>query len=455
MTIQTLPEDVLLEIFACYVDYSEGFCDWHALIRVCRRWRNVVFASPRRLDLSILFTPTKTVRDMQDIWPELPILIGYNNPSMVESVDNVIAALELKDRVSRIYIFVVSSSVLERFLAVMQVSFPVLRDLLLESSDGMAPVISESFLGGSAPRLRQLDLNGIPFPELPKLLLSATDLVQLDLRDIPHSGYISPEAMATCLSTLTRLQELILSFRSPQSRPDFDESSQLLLPLTHIILPSLTHLCFRGVTEYLEDLVARIHVPLLENIEITFFNQLIFGLSHFPKFLCRTEKYAALDQADMVLQAHSISVTLFSKSRAVNPAKLELDISCSKLDWQLSSLAQVCDLILSTLSDLDRLDIREDQYEPPDWQDDIENTQSIELLQPFTIVKDLHISKQVASRVAPALQELSGERVADVLPSLQNLFVVGLEPSGPIQATGIVQFIAARIVSGRPVALHL
>ena len=110
-------------------------------------------------------------------------------------------------------------------------------------------------------------------------------------------------------------------------------------------------------------------------------------------------------------------------------------------------------MTLSTLSNVDRLDIREDHYEPPDWQDDIENTQWIELLQPFTTVKDLHISKQVTSRVAPALQELSGELVVDLLPGLQNLFVVGLEPSGPVQA--IEQFIAARTVSGRPVALHL
>ncbi|KAN0109365.1 hypothetical protein V8E52_009337 [Russula decolorans] len=37
--------------------------------------------------------------------------------------------------------------------------------------------------------------HGIPFPGLPKLLLSATHLVQLWLANIPHSGYISPEAM--------------------------------------------------------------------------------------------------------------------------------------------------------------------------------------------------------------------------------------------------------------------
>jgi hypothetical protein len=372
---------------------------------------------------------------------------------MVEGVENVIAALELNDRASNIQLWKVSSSVLERFTTVMQFPFPVLTHLLLQSSDGMASVMSDSFLGGSAPRLRKLYLDGIPFPTLPILLLSATDLVQLNLWNIPHSGYISPEAMATCLSTLTRLKVLNLSFESPHSRPDRDQASRPPAKLAHIILPSLTHLRFWGVTEYLDDLVAQIDVPLLAYIGIKFFNQIVFDISHFPKFLCRAEQYVVLDQADIVLRDDNISVTLSSKSGTVDPTTLILRISCCKLDWQLSALAQVCDLTLSTLSNLDRLDICEDQDSPPDWQDDIENIQWLELFQPFTTVKDLHLSEEVASRVAPALQELTGERVADVLPGLQNLFVVGLQPSGPIQPIG--RFIAARKLSGYPVALHL
>jgi hypothetical protein len=365
----------------------------------------------------------------------------------------MIAALELNDRASIIDLWNVSSSELERFTTVMQFPFPVLTDLSLESSDGMAPVISDSFLGGSAPRLRYVNLDGIPFPTLPNLLLSATDLVRLELWCIPHSGYISPEAMATCLSTLTRLKRFDLTFRSPQSRPDRDQASRPPPTLAHIILPSLTRLRFQGVTEYLEDLVAQIDIPLLADTDITFFNQLVFDISHFPEFLCRAEKYAVLDQADIVLYTRHISVTLSSKSGTVHPTTLTLRISCSKFDWQLSSLAQVCDLTLSTLSNLDRLDIRESPYLPPDWQDDIKSTQWLELFQPFTTVKDLHLSEEVASRVTPALQELTGERVADMLPGLQNLFMVGLQPSEPIQAIG--QFISARELSGYPVALHL
>ncbi len=52
-----------------------------------------------------------------------------------------------------------------------------------------APVLPDSFLGGSAPHLRRLWLAGIPypFPGLRRLPLSAPNLVFLSLRRIPHS----------------------------------------------------------------------------------------------------------------------------------------------------------------------------------------------------------------------------------------------------------------------------
>jgi hypothetical protein len=297
VTIETLPDDMLLEIFDFYAEDDDSNADWwHTLVHVCRRWRNVVFASPRRLDLRLRCTRTRSVRDMLDIWPELPIIIlDYESRETVESADNVIAALELNDRVSMIAFTRVSNSTSEKIVEAMQDPFPALRHLWLLPTDGMAPVISDSFLGGSAPRLVSLWLERIPFPALPKLLSSATDLVDLDLYNIPHSGYISPSAMVTCLSTLTRLKSLVLGFKSPRSRPD--RTSRLSPPLTRTILPALTYLRFKGVTEYLEDLVTQMDAPLLDSISITFFNQLIFNISQLPKFLCRTDTFTVLDQA--------------------------------------------------------------------------------------------------------------------------------------------------------------
>ncbi|KAI9449297.1 hypothetical protein F5148DRAFT_1153184 [Russula earlei] len=92
---------------------------------------------------------------------------------------------------------------------------------------------------------------------------------------------------------------------------------------------------------------------------------------------------------------------------------------------------------------------------PPYWKDDVESTQWLKLLDPFAAVKKLYLSKQVALLVGYALQELSEDVVAEVLPALQNLFVEDLEPSGTVQEA-IDQFVAARLLSGRSqaVALH-
>jgi hypothetical protein len=208
VTIRILPDDVLLETFDFYMDelVDRDYDDdrwWYTLVHVCQKWRNVVFASPRRLNLQLRCTRTRSVREMLDIWPELPIVIkDYDGSKMVEGADNVIAALDLKHRVSQINFWSISSSELERFAAVMQDPFPALTRLSLVSFDQMVPampVMSDSFLGGSAPRLQYLRLHRIPFLALPKLLSSATDLVDLCLWNTPHSGYISPKAIVACL----------------------------------------------------------------------------------------------------------------------------------------------------------------------------------------------------------------------------------------------------------------
>ena len=87
-------------------------------------------------------------------------------------MENVIAALEHRDRVSRISIDHTSSLILETLLPVMQEPFPVLKFLDLDTRVS----IPDSFLGGSAPDLRHLYLEAVPFPTLPTLLLSATSL---------------------------------------------------------------------------------------------------------------------------------------------------------------------------------------------------------------------------------------------------------------------------------------
>ena len=114
-------------------------------------------------------------------------------------------------------------------------------------------------------------------------------------------------------------------------------------------------------------------------------------------------------------------------------------------------MAQVCDWPFTYCSTIERLHIRKDTGSGPQWQDDMENTQWIDLLHPFITVKDLYLSEGLAPLVALALRESVG--AADVLPELQNIFFEGLESSSYLRAV-IGPFITTRESSKRPVAVH-
>ena len=171
-------------------------------MHICQRWRNLAFTSPRHLNLQILCRPPyKKVEKMLDIWPELPIYIHDFQPRM-EARNDVIAALKLNHRVSRIRLENTSESAPGPLI---HCPFPMLTHLWIRLYFPIKNIISPSFLGGSAPSLRDLHLVGIPFPALPELLLSATNLVCLSHDNIPPSGYIPPQAMVTGLLALTWL----------------------------------------------------------------------------------------------------------------------------------------------------------------------------------------------------------------------------------------------------------
>jgi hypothetical protein len=307
-------------------------------------------------------------------------------------------------------------------------------------------------LGGSAPSLQELYFFHIPFPALPTLLLSTHHLVTLRLQRIPRSGYFSPEAMVTALSTLTSLQSLILEFWSPLSQAD--RASRRPPPLTRVALPALTKFWFKGDSEYLEDIVSRLEAPLLSFTEITFFNQLIFDTPLLRQFISRTATFRAAYQASISHNTGLVRFSLYPRNRTED-GEVTLWVSCKPLDWQISSLAQVCSTSFLPLPMLERLyiDIYDGRYLVMKWQDDMEDTQWLELLRPFTSVKDLELFEDSVPFIAPALQELSGERVTEVLPALQNLFFTGPQPSEPVKEA-IQKFIAARQLFGHPVTVH-
>ena len=428
-------------------------------MHVCRRWRSLVFESPRSLGLRLYCTPETFAKNALDVWPALPLIITgfrFENMTLSSGTDELTAALGHSNRICEVNLSDLAGWQLKRVLALMEVSFPELTVLRLSANVDVKPIIipdSPSFLAGSASRLQIIELFGIPFPGLANLLSSATHLVHLELADIPRSGYISPEAIVALLSTLSSLRTLCLDFR-PRARPDGE--SQSLLPPKHTHLPALESLEFGGVTEYLEELVTCIDTPRLFEMDITFYSQIDFDCPRLVQFINRTPTLTrALDEAHVQFIYGFAEVKFQSRKSGI--AGLQINIAYGQGDWQLSFMEQVCSSSLHPLSTVEDLYIENDSSYKVWKNDATESTLWLGVLLPFTAVKNLYLSKEFAPAIgSPALQELIGARITEVLPGLQNIFVERVDPSGyRTLEENIGQFVSARQLSDHPVAISV
>ena len=156
-------------------------------------------------------------------------------------------------------------------------------------------------------------------------------------------------------------------------------------------------------------------------------------------FISRTENIRAHHRANVAFYDRRAKVRFSPQEGTAATEGLCLVISCTPSDWQLSPLAQVCSSSFPSLSTVEHLKIFSYRSH---WKGDIENTQWLGLLHPFTDVTNPVLSRRSPPLVAPALQELAGINVTEVLPVLQNLHL-GLKQSKRVKEA-IRQFIAAR-----------
>jgi len=434
-TIDILTDDALLTIFLLYKEvHPSDLSWWEPLVHVCRRWRHLIFASPLHLNLTLVCSFRKRARTSLDIWPPFPIAIHV--PKAPSNIFNFVAALKHPDRISDIRLNSLTRIGVMVFVNMMRYPFSALTHLSLGSIDDDELVLPDGFLGGSAPSLRTLLLEGIAFPALPNLLLSTTQLVTLRISSSSTIGYISPGVLATCLVSLPNLKQVNIEFTL--SDPD-----QLSPPLpTRAVLPSLLSFHFKGFTQYLEDLLAQLDAPRLRTVSATFCDHVV----HIPQIL-RFSNYAERHSGRAVVKFE------FKKAliKFILSNGFELAVTCTELLGQVSSMALVCRELSPLVSRVERLDLRCVRYllqlTPPfmnlgDW---------LELFQPFIAVKNLYLCKNLWPKLAPALQDLSGARVVEVLPELCTLFLE--EPRG--RAMGFIEpFITARRLSGHPVAVQ-
>jgi hypothetical protein len=284
------------------------------------------------------------------------------------------------------------------------------------------------------------------FPALPKFLLSAIDLVDITLWDIPYSTYISPETLVTCLAVMANLKYLSIEFDSSLlSHPD--RVRQHPLRPARIVLPSLVYFKFFWISEYLEDLVARIDAPLLDSVCIIFVYEYVINIPQFGRFLKRTPRFQTLNEAHVDFDRYGILVAPLPPTWIFD-REPGLRITIQVPNWKLSYMADILASLFPSIYMVEHLYISRPRFSLLQWQDE-DYMEWRTIFRLFKAVKNLYISKEFVQQIFLSLQELLRE---SVLLALENLFLEDLQPSGH-DHEAVRQFVAARQLLGHPVVI--
>jgi hypothetical protein len=458
-SIETLCSDILLSVFNYYqLDDVEnwntrlGWCKLLSkLAHVCSKWRRLIWESAFYLRAHILCTNGTPVMQMVSHFPPLPLAIDYRcETTIISALDEsgISNVLMLGHRVRSVVLHVPSLT-LEKLLVLMDAQFPILEQLSISSTAGGTNLIlPKTFL---APTLRHLSLYGTTLPaELS--LLSTVSLVTVALSNLQSCSYLLPKHLATQLQHLSQLEELSIGFSAPSPRPSSEREllDALDAPVT---LPTLRRFTFRGVSAYLERLVAQIRAPLLEQLDVSFFHQLAFALPHLSDF-AGASKRLKLPIAKVMFEHDAVSVTM-ERSRQLldnRPSSVCLKVICKHFDWQIDSAAQICGSLMPALSSVERLALDFDgDGISAEWEGGaVDGTTWRELLRPFIGAKELHICRALTWELSSALLLDDTGLEPGLLPSLQELVTM---VNGAEAAEAFASFIDICLVAQRHVRL--
>ena len=468
VSINILDDDSLLHVFYLYRPFLSGEDQddharrsggseietrgrwWYKPAQVCQRWRNIIFGSASYLGVFLLCTYGTPVADMLAHSPHLPLVVHYATRGRKITTDDeqgILFALKQRDRVLRVHLFAPDTSLLEKFIAVMDEEFPIVEHLIIELPDEDVSSILTFPETLRAPHLRLLRLKSFAIPMGSQLLTTAVSLVTLILIMVHPSTYFHPNTLLQWVSLMPQLETLTIYFGF--SIPNRDVEMQLthtpsIAPVT---LPNLHYLRFHGVSTYLEALVHRITTPRLEKLGIELFNQLTYSVPRLLQFMDTTEN---LRFDTVVFKFFDQEVWVKGYYRGETGFAFRIGIFCWHLDWQISSMAQISNSLSQMFSAVDHLILHHRVHgRSSEEHDEVDRTEWRRLLRSFRNVKTLSVTKGLVEDLSHCLQLEDGELPLELLPELQELTYPGRDGT----RDAFTSFIDARRNAGRPVTL--
>ena len=420
---------------------------WYRLAHVCQRWRNLILGSSSYLGLSLVCTNGTPVANMLEHSPPLPLTIDYRSEDGITAQDKegIYSALEQRDRVRHLRLSFPVQNLRKLVLAIDE-EFPILEYLIVGPTmeDGTDLKLSETF---QAPNLHHLKLGGFACPIRPRLHPTATGLVTLYLIINHPSAYFQPNVLLQWISFMPHLETLAILFTFPVPNRDVKRQITHTPNTAHITLPSLRLFWFRGVSAYLEAVICRLTTPLLEDLQIQFFEELTLSVPCLPQFMNTTENLR-FDRATLDFTDEQIKLVMYSRGAKMRFFVVSVD--CWHLDWQVSSVAQICNLLSQVFSPLEHLALRHKVHvRSSEDHEDVDRIEWRNLLWSFNNVRTLSVEDGLVEDLSRCLRLEDGELPLELLPELHKLTYFGSRDAGGV----FTSFINSRRDAGRPVAL--
>jgi hypothetical protein len=430
---------------------------WYELVQVCRRWRHIVFESASHLRLSLVCARGTPVADMLAHSPPLPLVIDHldqNHDITAEDHDEegIILALQHRDRVRRVRLRK-SIPILQKIINALDGEFPILEYLYIRYRKFLRPMaehnvsfnLPETF---RAPHLRHLLLRNFDIPIESPLLTTMGNLITLSLSTIPPSAYFHPNALLQRLSLMPQLETLGITFHNYYPSRDVERQLMHMPIMMRVTFPNLRWLAFQGASAYLEALLPWVTIPLLEKIQVYFFNQLTYSIPHLQQFMS-TAGNLRPKTATLTFGKDYLHVKAYPH-KGTRISTLSMLLSGRHLDWQVASTAQVFHTLGTVFSAVEHLTLESDRhFMSSEWNNEADPTQWRDLLGAFGNVKTLQVGYGLVEQLSRALQPGEGESPTELLTKLQELSYFSIGASH----NEFTLFVDACQKAGRPITM--
>ncbi|KAI0286282.1 hypothetical protein BC826DRAFT_94588 [Russula brevipes] len=417
---------------------------WYKPVHVCQRWRHLILGSASYLHLCLVCTPGMPIAAMLAHSPHLPLMIYYDHYTIAKDKE-INLALGYHNRIRRICLQMPAQN-FQKVLMTIGNEFPILEDLMLEPlfNTDMALVLPRTF---QAPQLRRLILRNFA-PIGSPLFTTATGIVLLSLINIHPSAYFPPNDLIQHLSHMPQLQILNIVFRSPSPSRDVERQLVLTPITTHVTLPNLRRFRFKGTSAYLEALLPHMVLPLLEEFNVIFFNQLTFSVPCLLQFMHTAENLRGSDATFNF--SHDVVGFGVHPSGVTMKRTFQVIVLSARLHWQVSSIAQIVNALSLVSSGVEHLTLSfSGHIQSPRVHNEADRTPWRKLFGSFSNVKTLRVAHGFNRELSRFLTLDDGESPLELLPELNELTVAVKGDVGD----AFTSFIDARRNTDRPVTL--